>query len=104
MSTSARVSVDDARSASTADPSLELGAGVGLLVAILDDDGRRERQAPLLAGADGHRARAGHDDGAFGNDERLPRLRLDDAAVRQVVDRRRAGDDRARREHGARCG
>ena len=49
-----------------------------------------------LPGADRDRARAGHDHGAFGNDERLPGLRLDDAAVRQVVDRRRAGEDRAR--------
>ena len=51
------------------------------------------------AGAHRHRARAGHHHRAFGHDERLAGLRRDDAPVRQVVDRRRPGEDGARRDH-----
>ena len=53
-----------------------------------DDDRRRDRQAPLAAAAARHRARARHDDRAFGNDQRPARTRLDDPTVRQIVDRR----------------
>ena len=49
----------------------------------------------------GHGARAGHDDRAFGNDQRLPGRRLDDDAVDQVVDRCGAGEYRARGNHRA---
>ena len=56
------------------------------------------RPAPTVTGA-----RARDDDGALGNDERLARFGLDDAAVRQVVDRRRSGEDRPRGDHRARA-
>ena len=46
-------------------------------------------------------ARAGHDHRALGHHQRLARLRLDDAAVRQVVDRRRSGEHRAGGDHRA---
>src|SRR5687767_15251227 len=55
------------------------------------DHGRGERQAPLFAGADRHRARAGHDDGAWRHDEGLAGRGLDHHAVHEIVNRRRSG-------------
>src|ERR1044072_214344 len=58
-----------------------LHGAVGLLVAVLDDDRRVEREVPLAAAFGRHRARAGHDDRARGNLKRaLLRAPVDFAA------------------------
>src|SRR5436190_13020566 len=49
----------------------ELDAGVGFGVAVLHDDGGVDADAPILAGAVGDGARAGDDNRAFGDYERL---------------------------------
>ena len=62
---------DEIHAGTLPDPRLELRARVGARVAILHDHRRGQRQPPLGALADGHRARAGHHDRAFGNHQRL---------------------------------
>ena len=49
----------------------ELYPGAGLVVPVLHDHRRINRNAPIAARPDGHGARTGHDDGSFGDHQRL---------------------------------
>src|SRR5262249_28934665 len=79
----------------------ELHGSLGFFVAVLDDYGSIDRQAPVFCGADADCARAGHDDRAGGDFERLVAVAPVNFAARRVEDRRRAcqhhagGQDRA---------
>src|SRR5215468_2173015 len=79
----------------------ELYGSLGLFVAVLDDDGSIDRQAPVFRRADADPARAGHDDRAGGDFERFVAFAPVNFAARRVENRRRAcqhhagGQDRA---------
>src|SRR5204862_525040 len=80
---------------------LEQGRRVGFLVAVLDDHRSVERETPAGGRRTGYGPRAGHDDRPGGNLERSragPSIRL---LPHHVVHGRRAGEDRARSEHGS---
>src|SRR5947209_10468654 len=76
-------------------PLLQLHPPLRPLVAVLDDDRGGERDSPFAAGALGDGAGAGDDDRSLGDDERLLPLGAVDGFADEVVDRGRAGEDRA---------
>lgn len=76
-------------------------AELGFFVAVLDDDGSVDAEAPLggFAFLDG--AGAGDDDGVFWNDEGAVAFGADDGSVDDVVDGSAAGEDGSGGEDGA---
>src|SRR5438477_6163767 len=80
---------------------LEQRRRVGFLVTVLDDHGSVERQPPAGGGRARYGPRAGDDHGPGGNLERLLGGASVDLVPHHVVHGRRAGEDRARGEHGA---
>src|ERR1019366_10278573 len=79
----------------------ELNLCVGLGVAVLDNHGRVERYAPVLAHASWQRARTGNHYGFLRHDERFRIGRRIYLAAPHVVKRRRTLQNCARAEHGA---
>src|SRR5579883_1990342 len=80
-------------SLSSAQQILQLEASIGVGVAVFDDDGSIEGNAPVLAGAVRHGARAGDDHGIFGNYEGMAVGGFIYLAADQIVDRGGARQD-----------
>src|SRR5690349_14313534 len=85
----------------SAQRSFQGGRAVGLRVAVLDDHGALELQAELRGPVRGRRTRAGDDDGAFGDLERMLARAGELALVHEVEHARRSRQHDARGQHGA---
>src|ERR1700726_3060770 len=83
------------------EPVFEFDGAVGLFVAVLHDDRSVKRKIPFCGGAFFHGARAGDYYGIFRDFERRVGGGAVDLAANQVVERGRAGQNRAGTEDGA---
>src|SRR3972149_12021874 len=73
------------RNSPSAQQIFELGAQIGLFVAVLHDDRRIERQTPLFAASVRDWTRAGYHHGLLGNHQRLLAFRAVNLAAHQVI-------------------